>query len=80
MVCRTGRFPVVDLFTFSRELQDRILREYEWVIMPEQHLVDSTGREHLFCFYNLFGPMLGKFLSSVNVEYELRSSYSGEFA
>lgn len=79
MVCRTSKFPVVDLFTYSKELQDIMLSYYQGIILPQQHQVDSTGEGHLFCFYNLFEPTVRKFLAGVNGGYELRDSYSGNF-
>ena len=73
----------VDLFTTRRDLEGKILSQYEGVLKEEQHHVDkSEPEEHLYCFYKLPCLPLIAFLQENNFtpdDYELRDSETGDF-
>jgi hypothetical protein len=77
MVCLDDSFSEVNLFTYSKELQELMLTEYPGVILENQHRVDTSKERHLFSFYNLNPLTLRPFLHGLNFEYELRNSKTG---
>ncbi len=73
------RKKLVDLFTHSIELEDFILSQYPGKLFENQHHVDTSEPERLYCFYNLNNKTLEEFLKGKNYEYEIRDSETGDY-
>ncbi len=84
MVCLTEKFPLVDLFTFNRDLADLVLEDYPGLIFQEQYEADKSEPEITqYCFYDLFPVTLRLFLQEYGIEnckclYHLRDSRKGK--
>ncbi len=60
----------VDLFIYSKELEDIILAEYPREIFENQHEIDETEENKMYCFYNLDRKELIDFLKDYKMKYE----------
>lgn len=69
----------VDLFTYSKELEDIMLAEYPGKIFENQHEIDETEENKMYCFYNLNRKELIDFLKEhkTKYEYEIMNSETG---
>lgn len=69
---------LVDLFTYNPELEEAILTNFPGKIKGKQHYVDTSDRQHLYCFYGLEESQVNEFLKGKNYSYELRDSKTGK--
>lgn len=71
---------LVDMFTWSEDLQDIILTEYPYKLMEDQISVDKDAEGTVYQFFDLKKDEILPFLKELPPlhEYELRDSKTGK--